>query len=92
MVLQMAQKGQVQSQITDSYLKQMLEGISDAGVRGTSSCTGAARLQARARRVRARARPRWVCSSQGETKTTSIKFDRRRFADDDESDVDLDDL
>lgn len=32
MVLMMAQKGQVQSQITDSYMKQMLEGISD-GVR-----------------------------------------------------------
>jgi len=29
MVLMMAQKGQVQSQITDSYMKQMLEGISD---------------------------------------------------------------
>ena len=33
MILQMAQQGQVQSQITDSYLKQMLEGISEGGVR-----------------------------------------------------------
>ena len=29
MILGMAQKGQVQSQITDSYLKQMLESIAD---------------------------------------------------------------
>lgn len=27
--MMMAQKGQIQQQITDSYLKQMLEGISD---------------------------------------------------------------
>ena len=33
MIRQMAQQGQVQSQITDSYLKQMLEGISEGGVR-----------------------------------------------------------
>jgi len=59
MVLGMAQKGQVQSQITDAYLKQMLEGISDSGA--------------------------------GETKA-SISFDRRRFGDDDDSDVDLDGL
>ena len=31
MVLMMAQKGQVQSQITDDRLKHMLEGISDSG-------------------------------------------------------------
>merc|ERR1719217_39812 len=59
MVLMMAQKGQVQSQITDSYMKQMLEGISDGGET---------------------------------TKATSVKFDRRRFGDDSDSEPDLDGL
>jgi len=58
MVLNMAGQNQIQAQITDSYLKQMLEGISDGG----------------------------------ETKTTGVSFDRRRFGDDDDSDVDLDGL
>jgi len=58
MCLHMAQQGQVKSQITDSYMKQMLEGISEGG-------EGAA---------------------------PKISFDRRRFGDDSDSDVDLDGL
>ena len=56
----MAQKGQIQTQITDSYLKQMLEGITDS----ESKDKGGA----------------------------AITFDRRRFGDDDDSDIDLDGL
>jgi DNA-binding TFAR19-related protein (PDSD5 family) len=59
MVLMMAQKGQVQSQITDAYLKQMLEGISEGG-EGSSA--------------------------------PKVTFDRRRFGDDSDSDIDLDGL
>jgi programmed cell death protein 5 len=59
MVLMMAQKGQVQSQITDAYLKQMLEGISDGDDKPSAS---------------------------------KITFDRRRFGDDSDSDIDLDGL
>jgi DNA-binding TFAR19-related protein (PDSD5 family) len=59
MVIMMAQKGQVQQQVTDAYMKQMLEGI--AG--GDSSASAA-----------------------------KVSFDRRRFGDDSDSDVDLDGL
>lgn len=59
MVIQMAQKGQVQQQITDAQIKQMLEGISG----GDSSASA-----------------------------SKVTFDRRRFGDDSDSDVDLDGL
>ena len=56
----LATRTQIQTQITDSYLKQMLEGITDS----ESKDKGGA----------------------------AITFDRRRFGDDDDSDIDLDGL
>ena len=105
MVLKMAQNGQVQSQITDSYMRQMLEGIS-----GAVRQVAAARSPTQPRHPPpppppARAPRKGVCptrrgiacacrhaAQEEDKKKGGIAFDRRRFADDDDSDVDLDGL
>ena len=104
----MAQKGQVQSQITDSYLKQMLEGISDGVRRRPRHSVPRARAMANANRARRRGprrrrRPARLSSpipptpcpsrcSQGGAQKATIQIDRRRFGDDSDSDVDLEGL
>lgn len=59
MIIQMANKGQLQSQVNDVMLKQMLEQISEGDAAAPSN---------------------------------TVKFDRRRFGDDSDSDIDLSDL
>ena len=59
MIIQMANKGQLQSQVNDAMLKQMLEQISEGDAAAPSN---------------------------------TVKFDRRRFGDDSDSDIDLSDL
>ena len=88
----MAQKGQIQSQITDSYLKQMLEGISEGGVRPRARALANPEAAA-ARRAISHASAR-VAPSRRQTESTGAKvqFDRRRMNDDSDSDIDLDGL
>lgn len=59
MCLMMAQNGQVKQAITDSYLKQMLESITEQG---------------------------------GDEAKGGVSFDRRRFADDSDDELDLEGL
>ena len=95
MVLMMAQKGQVKEQITDGYLKQMLESISE-GVRACLPLERRQKTHVTCLLASVYSHPCMLSSllvAQGDSKSApAIKIDRRRFGDDDDSDVDLDGL